>query len=298
VCKARCLEAVMERVRRPEAGDDLQTLRKQVRLAPENGAIWNALGIACARSGEVAEGVVALQRALELLPGHVLSKAYLGILFHMSGRHGDAVSLLDYEGMVESHFPFDGKPDELAEFNAALISHLESHPSRQWSPATKATKGGWQTGELLADGVPVVQWLSAILRKVVRDALCDGSAEANRFAAEVPISAWGISLSSGGYQEPHVHQASLLSGVYYASVPFMSGPVDAGALRFPRTLPWVFGRAPGMKTCPQCLVIRPAAGQLVLFPSHFWHETVAFHSDSQRVSIAFDLLPPKSGSMG
>jgi hypothetical protein len=51
---------------------------------------------------------------------------------------------------------------------------------------------------------------------------------------------------------------------------------------------------PGMVTTPALdaeLSIRPEVGQLVLFPSYFWHGTLPFHSDQPRLTVAFDVVP-------
>jgi len=37
--------------------------------------------------------------------------------------------------------------------------------------------------------------------------------------------------------------------------------------------------------------VKPAVGKLVLFPSYFWHGTVPFASDTNRLTIAFDITP-------
>ncbi|MFB3078779.1 MAG: putative 2OG-Fe(II) oxygenase [Lysobacterales bacterium] len=42
--------------------------------------------------------------------------------------------------------------------------------------------------------------------------------------------------------------------------------------------------------------IRPEAGLMLLFPSYFYHGTVPFDYDAQRISIAFDILPLSSPS--
>ena len=38
---------------------------------------------------------------------------------------------------------------------------------------------------------------------------------------------------------------------------------------------------------------RSREGRVVLFPSYFYHRTIPFESDEQRISIAFDLMPHK-----
>jgi hypothetical protein len=36
---------------------------------------------------------------------------------------------------------------------------------------------------------------------------------------------------------------------------------------------------------------QPIEGEMVTFPSYFWHRTVPFLSDERRISIAFDIRP-------
>jgi len=42
------------------------------------------------------------------------------------------------------------------------------------------------------------------------------------------------------------------------------------------------------------LSVRPELGQLVLFPSYFWHGTLPFHSEQPRLTVAFDVVPERS----
>ena len=37
--------------------------------------------------------------------------------------------------------------------------------------------------------------------------------------------------------------------------------------------------------------VQPHVGHLVLFPSYFWHGTVPFESSTDRLTIAFDVVP-------
>ena len=49
-----------------------------------------------------------------------------------------------------------------------------------------------------------------------------------------------------------------------------------------------------MITSPQLAAefsVRPEVGQLVLFPSYFWHGTLPFHSAQPRLTVAFDVVP-------
>jgi len=42
------------------------------------------------------------------------------------------------------------------------------------------------------------------------------------------------------------------------------------------------------------LSVHPELGQLVLFPSYFWHGTLPFHSEQPRLTVAFDVVPDVS----
>ena len=55
-----------------------------------------------------------------------------------------------------------------------------------------------------------------------------------------------------------------------------------------------FGTPPselGLDLPPYC-DIEPKVGRLILFPSTLWHGTVPF-ADGERLSIAFDIRPPR-----
>jgi hypothetical protein len=44
---------------------------------------------------------------------------------------------------------------------------------------------------------------------------------------------------------------------------------------------------------PELKTFQPEAGMLLLFPSYFYHRTLPFTSDQQRISIAFDVVPSR-----
>jgi len=98
---------------------------------------------------------------------------------------------------------------------------------------------------------------------------------------------WSVRLRSAGYHASHVHPRGWISSAFYVDLP--DGMADAatpdGCLAFGE---------PGIATKPPLQAehtVRPAAGQLVLFPSYLWHGTVPFHSDHARLTVAFDAVP-------
>jgi hypothetical protein len=209
-------------------------------------------------AGRYADSVAVLQEILLHAPANVLARAYLGLALHGAARSAEASDVLDYEGGVVVHEPLpEAQRNTL---NAQLSPYICEHPSLQWSPPGKATHGGWQSGELLDGGSPIAATLQRFLQTAV-DELLLGEGESGEELGPLRLSAWGLCLSSGGFQEPHVHQAAILSGVYYVSVPAMRGPTGAGSLRFSCSVPWL-PRVPG-HTTPPPHIVTPKEGMMV-----------------------------------
>jgi tetratricopeptide (TPR) repeat protein len=98
---------------------------------------------------------------------------------------------------------------------------------------------------------------------------------------------WSVRLHRAGYHTSHVHPRGWISSACYIQLPdsMRAGRSAEGILSF---------GAPGMITTPSLnaeLSVRPELGQLVLFPSYFWHGTLPFHSEQPRLTVAFDVVP-------
>ncbi|RZQ54765.1 hypothetical protein C1E23_01775 [Pseudoalteromonas phenolica] len=92
---------------------------------------------------------------------------------------------------------------------------------------------------------------------------------------------WSVSLNDRGFHSQHIHPDGILSGVVYIDLPEISE--DEGGL--------LFGRSNlDEKIKSDELKVTPVVGEIVLFPSYFWHGTVPFVSKTKRVTVAFDIL--------
>ena len=102
------------------------------------------------------------------------------------------------------------------------------------------------------------------------------------------LDTWGVVLRSQGHQGPHFHPEGYISGVYYVNVPdeVSGGRNDDGCIEFGRTAEVIGGSAE-----PITRVIKPEAGLALLFPSYFYHRTLPFESDAERICVAFDVIP-------
>jgi len=74
-----------------------------------------------------------------------------------------------------------------------------------------------------------------------------------------------------GVHKLHMHEDSIVSGVYYLQV-----PENSGCIRF--------GGGPKEE-----LILKPKAGEVVLFPSYMRHEVLPCENSDLRMSLAFNL---------
>lgn len=218
-------------------------------------------------------------------------------LLHAMGRSEQAAALMDYEGLIATTIVT--APDgfvSLSDFNTALCAHILDHPSLSTlSTANKATRHGRQTGNvLLGDRGPFVAF-EQVLWSAAKDYVRTLKREPGHpFRARPPaldaLYAWAVVLERGGYQSPHIHPAAWLSGVYYPKVPAIvsQGDSEQGWIEFGAPPPEL-----ALSPAAPTRRIKPEEGLLILFPSYFYHRTLAYDSDEGRISIAFDFSARK-----
>ena len=97
---------------------------------------------------------------------------------------------------------------------------------------------------------------------------------------------WSVRLGAGGFNVAHCHPAGWLSSAFYVALP---DPAEAGS---PPAGYFHWGAPPTeLKVdLPPRGMIAPKVGQIVLFPSYFWHGTVPIER-GERLNIAFDIVP-------
>ena len=103
---------------------------------------------------------------------------------------------------------------------------------------------------------------------------------------KLTFKAWFVRLLEKGHQTEHIHHAGWLSGVFYLQVPKFSdqeeGCIELGL--------WGYDYPVLNKNYPRKRYY-PKNGDIILFPSSLFHRTIPFHSNEERMSIAFDLIP-------
>lgn len=176
------------------------------------------------------------------------------------------------------------------EFISTIIDHLQGVRT-EWEPAKKSTFKGFQTPSeinLFADNSGVLSRLRSIIESELDLYRSRFQEETCAYIRKWPVGGrlfgWHVILKQQGHQTPHIHATGWLSGVVYLKVvPALDR--NEGAIEFSLNPP----NFPDAST-PRVLH-QPAEGDIVLFPSSLHHRTIPFSTDTDRIVIAFDLMP-------
>ena len=309
-------------------GEALESFNRALEREPSDPELHNGRALALLGLGQLDASRAAYDASLTLRPGDVptianlacvllrteedkraltlmeeaiarepLDQAALAIYELALRVNGDARAevLADYERHVQV---FDLAPPEgfanMAEFNAALNSHLDSLHVDAREHIDQTLRHGSQTVDPLFDGDdPLV----AALRRRIEEAVTTyiarmddtgthplASRRANGFRF---TGSWSARLRDEGFHTNHVHPKGWISSCYYVEVP--DAAEDAGARQG-----WIKFGEPNFALNlvePVRRAVKPVPGRLVLFPSYMWHGTVPFRSSTSRTTIAFDAIP-------
>jgi uncharacterized protein (TIGR02466 family) len=266
----------------------VQALERAAALRPADNEVLTALGITRLHAGDPAGATRDLDQAMAANPWNRNTLAHRYSAACAMGDFAAASRLLPMEGTVAVY-------DDLLSAAEAqgLLQVVENHPSLVWERTGNTTRGGAHTGNLLDEPHPRVAALAARLDAVLGQYLAALRKDPGHpYLAWRPdrwrLEIWSVVLKSGGYQEPHIHPDGWVSGVCYLAVPeeIDTARDAAGWLEIGRP-PVAHRPASGLPV----RTVQPRPGRLVLFPSSAWHRTLPFHSDRQRVCVAFDMRP-------
>ncbi|MBI3198185.1 MAG: hypothetical protein HYZ40_11920 [Rhodospirillales bacterium] len=267
-------------------------------LDPTSDVAIETLGRTARRNATPEVMIPICQAAMKQRTGHVQARYELAVAYAHLGRSEEARRLIDLDRFVTlTNVAAPGEYAGAEAFEEALSGEIARNPTLRPDPIGKATRGGLQTSGDLAFGPGgAMDALIDLIRSAVESfvaALPDESDDP--FVAARPekagLDAWAVVYPGEGYQERHIHSAGWLSGVYYVSAPKISGSdaragcLALGTLTLPeaREPPW------GVRN------IRPAPGQLIMFPSFVPHSTIPTKSPGSRICVAFDVVPLREG---
>ncbi len=290
----------------------LAELGKRLAAAGQNDAAGRAFDQALALAPDVPDinlefaqfvicradyprALAALERTERIRPDDQLMWACRGLCWRLMGD--PRADWLNDESRLIGTYEIDCPPGYagVEGFLAALAETLERIHDRRMAPAGQSLRGGTQTApRLFYRPDRVIQDLRWSLDRVVAGyirSLPDDPhhpmlrRRSERFRYQ---GSWSVRLGSGGYHVNHVHPQGWISSSHYVTVPREVAVVatrPAGWLKFGES-----GLGLGERERITHLV-RPAAGQVTLFPSYFWHGTVPFESKEPRMTTPFDVVP-------
>ncbi|HUI16100.1 MAG TPA: tetratricopeptide repeat protein [Alphaproteobacteria bacterium] len=292
---ARSLGLALERLGRREGA--IAAYARALALRPGWPTASSNLANACFAQGEMAAALEACEAWLAAAPASIEASALKALALNELGAREAAAVLYDFARLVQVRdLAAPAGYASLAEFNTALVRHVEAHPSLKVPPADHPTYHHPAleiTEELFAEP----RGPMAAFETLVRDAIAAYRASVapeppHPFLAHFPrewrLTSWATRLSGWGNLVPHVHYDGYLGGVYYPLLPEIVAAEDQGEAGW-----FELGRPPAelnLKAAPLVRRIQPKEGRLLLFPGYMYHGTVPFTSEERRISIAFDLV--------
>ena len=175
---------------------------------------------------------------------------------------------------------------------AAVLAREKTHPSTEHS-----NLGGWQSDWDFADwggdaGAAMLESARNLANQVTSDRT------GRKVAIDWKLNAWANINRTGHGNEFHTHPGSFWSGAYYVADgginddPALGGEFE---IQDPRGVapamyaPMLCVNMPGGLSMGASELIRPMAGQMLMFPAWLSHQVRPYLGDKRRISIAFNL---------
>jgi tetratricopeptide (TPR) repeat protein len=268
-------------------------LRRVLAVEPQNiGGHLHLVPLLIA-DGSLAEAEVSALAATQLDPLDQSGWSWLTLIWRLRNDPREAW-LADYDRFVIS-IDLSGVMNS-ADIGglSALSEHLSRLHKTSHHPLEQSPRGGTQTrGDIFQRNDRVLQAVKAHIRDAVETAvraLPEDPAHPflSRKAHSVDFAgAWSVRLHTGGHHAPHIHHKGWMSSAFYVALPssVVRDDTQDGSLTF--GVPAIDLAVP---LAPR-RIVKPKLGQLVIFPSYFWHGTLPFEDEEPRLTMACDMLP-------
>lgn len=269
--------------------------RKALSIEPNHREAAYRLASACMAQSEPEQALEACVVCLSIDRHCQHALAYMALALQALDRRDEARMLYEFDRLI--HPVGVAVPPQFAnlrQFNDVLAEAVRDHPSLVWEPFNRVTRGGAVSGDLLQQPTQTIKNFERALRRAIddyRDSLVEEPDHPllGRIPAKYRLTLIASILKAGGHHPAHIHESAWLSGVYYVRVPKVVNSSDsthAGWLEFGRpdyAAPFDFQA--------DVTARQPKAGLALFFPSYFFHGTIPFAGNEERIGIAFDAYP-------
>ena len=166
-----------------------------------------------------------------------------------------------------------------------------------WEPSGKTTINGFQSIHginLFENSTDKISQLQSIIINEIEEYYLKFQNEQCLYIQKFPtarnLRGWTVTLKKTGHQDAHIHTDGWLSGVIYLKV-VPSLEKDEGAIEFGLNSKYYHdANSPS-------LTFQPEVGDIVFFPSSLHHKTIPFTTDTDRITISFDLKPETASTL-
>ena len=236
------------------------------------------------------DAISVFERVCRMAP---LNQGYWTLLstaYKANGNTTKYSNLCDYQRFVHARMLIPSS-DENDSFINVLKDYLSTLHSDERHPIGQSLRNGSQTFENLLDSDnSLLQKLKHFLEERAAEFIASLQTEKkhpflSRLSQDLTfIGSWSVRLRKSGFHKSHYHSEGWLSGVLYIDVPEEVNLGGNGWLCFGR--PDING-----VEMDEDFAIKPEAGTVVFFPSYMWHGTNPIETNSQRMTVAFDIVP-------
>lgn len=245
---------------------------------------------------EPGQALRACERCLDALPDNQMTVANQAFAHLLAGDEHKFDYLYNLEFFpYRVHIQAPDARGSIDALNEALVREILDHPSLRWQHDDYDTSSRAFAYGILEEPTDAINLFERGLRLSI-DTFIDGL-EADpdhpflgRIPGEYGFRMWATVIQQGGWHRAHNHEKAWLSGVYYVQCPHTGDDGDAsGWIEFDGFTHYGSNQLYSRKVRR----VKPEPGLLLFFPSYMLHATRPFTGDDYRISIAFDVTPPR-----
>lgn len=239
--------------------------------------------------GEFDTASTLLKEVLRTTPDSQLALAWLSVVYQATdkNKHRELCNpkfILTTE--LQAPEGYTNREEFISELESCLLT---LHQGKQAPSEQTLVNGSQVSGGLLNRNIEIITKTKVQLLHDIEQSLqqLDASSEhpflAHLNAQRQITGSWSVKLTEQGFHVSHIHPAGWISVVLYINTP--EDDTDSGIIEFgrpPLAPPYDFQP---FKT------VKPKRGQIVIFPSYFWHGTQPFAatSNSYRMTLPLDI---------
>lgn len=294
----------------------IRLLREAVARRPTASALLFNLSDALIEAGEYDDAAECYRRAVVQAPGAQFPSPELarilverGVLLPQilaglaigaaqEGHVDEVRRLVDYDRFIRrltfpvpNGFGHDQFYEGLA---AASRSDLTFYRGDAKEPATNTWQNDSVTGSHFPAWLAYKETLAAVIRRYIDDLPADRHPFVEARPDDYRLDGWAVVTGQDGHIGSHFHPRAWITTVLYVIRPDASRIPGSTAGWLEIGPPDACANAPGWDTWR----LEPEVGTLVIMPGYYFHRTLPFAADQERISLVVDVMDQQFAGRG